>query len=70
MTAARRVRFRQADMARALRAATSAGLKVARSEIDADGKLTLIYAEVGPASSQSEGERALEEWEAKNARRS
>ncbi len=64
---ARRVRFKQADVERALRAATAVGMTVARCEIDAEGKIVVVYgkAEPVPAAAVSD----LEAWKARrNAR--
>ncbi len=50
---ARSHRFNQADLTRAVKGATAAGMKVARIEIDADGKIVLVSgdaAPMGPAS--------------------
>jgi hypothetical protein len=38
-------RFKQGDVARALKAASSAGFKVSRVEIEPDGKLCLLMAD-------------------------
>jgi hypothetical protein len=40
--------FKQADLARALKAARSAGLQVSRVEIDPDGKLRILIADGSP----------------------
>ncbi len=37
--------FRQADVTRAFRAAQAAGVKVARVEIDRDGKIVIVTAD-------------------------
>ena len=63
-SARRRPSFRQADLARALRAAASAGLNVVRSEIDAEGKIVLVY---GRADSGQPVVDELEEWRRRNA---
>jgi hypothetical protein len=41
--------FRQSDVTRAVRAAEAAGQKVARIEIDKDGKIVIV---IGPAEQQ------------------
>jgi hypothetical protein len=38
--------FRQADVTRAFRAAQAAGVRVARVEIDRDGKIVIVTADV------------------------
>jgi len=45
----RRHRFKQADVARAVKGATAAGLKVGRVEIDPEGKIVLVSSEAAPA---------------------
>lgn len=57
---ARRVAFRTTDLTRALKGASAGGLKVARVEIDLDGKIVIV----------SEGERrepatVFDDWKAK-----
>ena len=57
-------RFKQADIARAVKGAIAAGLHVSRVEIDAEGKLVLVFGSPDrqdPASPQS----AYEAWRAK-----
>jgi hypothetical protein len=61
----RKVRFRQIDMTRALRAAKAAGIGVERVEIDpASGKIVVIAKGEGSA----EPTKPLDEWRAANAR--
>jgi hypothetical protein len=40
---ARPAPFRQADLTRALKGALNAGVKPSRAEIDADGKLVIVF---------------------------
>ncbi len=42
-------RFRQLDVARALKGARDAGIEPKRLEIDASGKIVLAFTEVAPA---------------------
>jgi hypothetical protein len=51
--------FRQADLARALKAAKAAGAEVARVEIDRDGKLVMVMGK-GEGGDVSPG---LNEWD-------
>ncbi len=59
--APRKVRFRQSDVARALRAAKEAGMAIARFEIDADGKIVVVSAQAEPTGVVDE----LVAWRAK-----
>jgi len=55
------LRFRQADLVRAVRAAKACGLDVVRTEIGTDGKIVLVHAldvAAAPAS-------PFDEWKAK-----
>ena len=54
------VRFRQSDLARALKAAEQAGRDVKRAEIDADGNIRLYFTETAPESE-------LDRWRRENA---
>jgi hypothetical protein len=42
-----RTRFRQADISRAVKGATAAGLVIGRVEIDQDGKIVIVYGRCG-----------------------
>ena len=64
MTVRARVAFRQADLTRALKAATAAGLKVQRFEITPDGRIIVVTGQ--PES--HEPSSLLEAWKAKRAR--
>jgi hypothetical protein len=55
----RRATFREADVSRALKGARKAGLKVARIEIDCDGKIAVIAGAPVPGDGQKEGN----EWD-------
>lgn len=57
--------FRQVDVARALRGAASAGLKVARVEIDGAGKIILTF---GEPAAQDAAEAAYDQWKDRRAR--
>ncbi len=63
---ARRQTFKQADVSRALKGAVNAGLSVARAEIDAAGRIVLVFTSPerveAPAS-------ALEDWKARRGSR-
>lgn len=53
--------FRQADVARAVRAVKAAGLDVVRTEIGPDGKIVLVHA----SEVTSEPANPFDEWKAK-----
>ena len=63
---ARPAKFRQIDVTRALRAAQAAGIKVARTEIDADGKIVIVseVASMATKDTVAPGRVALERWKA------
>lgn len=63
----RRAPFTQADIARALKGAASAGLRVARLEIDAEGKIVII-SETGAPPPEPATE--FDAWRAKRHARS
>lgn len=58
--AARRQAFRQADVARAVKGAVSAGLKVGRVEVDQDGRIVIVSGE-----ETARPDTAFDEWRAK-----
>jgi hypothetical protein len=55
-----RVAFKQADVSRALRGAVSAGLKPARAEIDASGRIIIVFGEAN-----AEPVTDFDDWKAK-----
>ncbi len=59
-------RFKQADLTRAVKGATAAGLKVARVEIDADGKIVLVSSDAAPQGPASD----FDAWKGKRDARS
>lgn len=63
-----RVAFRQADVARALRAAKAAGLEVSGYEVDS-GTGNIIVRTMTNQQPASTAEMALEEWITDHARR-
>lgn len=66
MMAARPATFKQADLARAVKAVRAAGLDVVRTEIGADGKIVLHH----HSEVTSEPATPLDEWRAKRDARS
>ncbi len=54
--------FRQADLARALKAAASAGIEVGRIEIDPFGNIVII-----PAKNTPTPQNAVDEWISRHA---
>jgi hypothetical protein len=63
---ARRQTFKQADVSRALRGAVNAGLSVARAEIDAAGRIVLVFS--GPEGTESPASH-LQIWKARRGAR-
>ncbi len=59
-------RFKQADVSRAVKGATAAGLKVSRVEIDADGKIVLVSHDAAPHGAASD----FDTWKGKRDARS
>jgi hypothetical protein len=55
-----RLAFRQTDMTRAVRAVEAAGKRVARVEVDRDGKIVVIVGEPSKTEASGEGN----EWDA------
>lgn len=64
----RQVRFRQVDVKRALMAATAAGIKPSRVEIDPQGKIVLVLpndVDYIPTTLVDRADREWAEWKAK-----
>lgn len=59
------VRFKQADVSRAVRGAQRAGMSVGRVEIDADGKIVILAGE--NAQRADTPDAALEKWMGRHA---
>jgi hypothetical protein len=60
--------FRQRDVSRAIRAVRAAGAEIARVEVAADGKISIV---VGAAEAPSSApESPLDDWMAAHARKS
>jgi hypothetical protein len=55
-----KLKFRQADLTRAVKATTAAGLSVARVEVDPEGKIVVVVGE----PTKVEGQPAANEWDA------
>lgn len=53
--------FRQSDLTRALKAARAAGVEVARVEVDATGKITIV---TGKAPETAGDDRGGDQWDA------
>lgn len=58
--ARRAVPFRQADVTRALRGAMTAGVEIARVEIDHAGKIVIVPSRPGDTTTASEKDDALD----------
>jgi hypothetical protein len=54
--------FKQTDLSRALKAATTAGVKVARIEIDRAGKIVLVTGEAKPGEVANANEWDAAQW--------
>ncbi len=63
---ARRQTFKQADVSRALKGAVNAGLSVARVEIDAAGRIVLVFS--GPDRAEA-SVSPLQHWRARHGTR-
>jgi hypothetical protein len=61
-----RAGFRQVDLARALKAAAAAGLKVARFEIDPTGKLVVFSGDAPAPTPIDDLDAQLREFEARH----
>ena len=57
--------FRQADVTRAVKAVTAAGVGIARVEIAKDGRIVIVTGEAQPAV-HDDLDRELEEFAARN----
>ena len=60
-----KLRFRQTDVTRAIKAAVAAGIDVARVEIDKEGKIVIVAAEPDSEGVEVGLDRELREWEAR-----
>jgi hypothetical protein len=60
--------FRQADLAKAVKAVLSAGVDIARVEIDKDGKIVIVAGKAAEVAPADELDRELAEWEAGHAK--
>ena len=63
MSSKRQLRFKEADVSRALKGALKGGLDVARVEIDASGRIVIMAKGAGEAHSPDDPEAALSAWE-------
>jgi hypothetical protein len=61
-----KLRFRQSDVTRAIKAAVAAGIDVARVEIDKEGKIVIVTGKPDPVGGNVDDlDRELREWEAR-----
>ena len=58
-----KLRFRQSDVTRAIKAAIAAGIDVARVEIDKEGKIVIVTGKPDPVQNSVDLDRELGEWE-------
>jgi hypothetical protein len=59
--------FKQLDITRAIRATKAAGVNIDRIELAPDGTIRIITPEAPPAAPDSDLDRELAEFEARNA---
>lgn len=52
-------RFKEADVVRAVRGATKAGMRVGRVEIDPNGKIVILSESIAPAVERNEWDEEL-----------
>lgn len=62
MSSNRRLRFKEADVSRALKGALKAGLDVGRVEIDASGRIVIL-----PKGAVTESANELDKWVERHA---